>query len=130
MSIESRLQALENVVLNSKEGNLVPVAADIQNIDVLYFYNSATNRTESITKTKLLEGAFGLWKFIEDSFVEKGFEKVSENVLEPTDKVYVKRITNAGDPLTLFGHTYDKDSVGGLNKQLRTSYTQEEVIDT
>lgn len=129
MSIETRLQALENIILNSKQGNLVPTATDIQNIDVLYFYNSITLRTESITKAKLLEGAIGLWKYIENSFVEKGAGKVSENVLESTDVVYFKKITNGSDPLTLLGMTYDALEVGGLDKQLRTSYTQTQAID-
>lgn len=86
--------------------------------DVIY----QTGISEAVLPTSV--SAFGNWKFIEGSFVEKGSGKTSTTVLEPTDDVYFKKITNAGDPLTLIGHTYD-----GGDTQLRTSYTQNQVID-
>ena len=126
MSVESRLQALENIILNSKDGNQIPVAASAASADKFIFYNTTTQQTESITKSKLLEGAIGLWKYIEDSFVEKGAGNVSDNVLEVNDVVYFKKITNGATyNQTLIGHTYD-----GGDKDLETSYTQNQAMTT
>lgn len=63
-----------------------------------------------------------LW--IEDCFVRKASGNVDTTLIEVNDEVHFKKITNAGGPLMLLGQTY----VGG-DKQIRTSYVQNNAID-
>jgi hypothetical protein len=66
---------------------------------------------------------------IEDCLVRK-IEGIDYNKIESKDEVYLKKVTDTnGNEVTLFGHTYDKDVVGNLDKLAFESYTQLQTID-
>jgi hypothetical protein len=67
---------------------------------------------------------------IEDCQVRKMTGNTDYSLIESGDEVLYKKITNNGDPVTLLGHTYDPDSIGGLDKQLKSSYRQLQIINS
>ncbi len=82
-------------------------------------------RTEEgyITIQQLTNITSGLWPVIENCWAEKGAGKTSLSLIEATDIVYFKKITNGTDPMTLVGYTYD-----GGNKELLASYTLNQTM--
>jgi hypothetical protein len=63
--------------------------------------------------------------FAEGCLVRKANGNLNKDLIEIGDEVYFKSITNAGDSLMLMGHTYN----GGVDKQLRSSYVQNNSLD-
>ena len=113
-------------------GNIIYVfSATINGNDLVYLYvgvqplllGDGNNIVTASAFYNLAPTSFGmLW--IEDCFVRKAFGNSNITLIEANDEVHFKKITNAGDPLMLVGQTYD-----GGDKQLRTSYTQNNAID-
>lgn len=112
-----------SILLASKKILELPTASSIQSTDWLIFYNVNTAQAEKIQASQLT-GA-GFWLIIEGSLVIKDAGNTDITTLEINDEVYLKKITNETDPITLFGHTY----IGG-DKQLETSYQQNQAIVT
>lgn len=90
--------------------------------DWMIFHNVTAQRIEKIHASQIVGASPWLW--VENSFIVKDVGNTDKTLLEANDVVYFKPITNSGDPLTLVGQTYD-----GGDKQERTSYTQNQVID-
>jgi hypothetical protein len=112
-----------SILANSKNILDLPTATNIQLTDWAVVWNVNTERAEKVRISQI--PGVSAWIWIEDSFVEKGSGNLDKALLEANDIVYFKKITNAGDPITLIGHTYD-----GGDKQLQTSYTQNQALTT
>lgn len=109
--------------------NSVNIFTAIKNgIKEVYLYVGTLPKYMGLSQAVALEADFELtgatMLFIEGSFVIKGTGNENETTLEGTDRVFIKSITNSGDPLILFGQRYDSG-----DKQLRASYTQVTPID-
>ena len=114
------LDQILSTLANSKQVDELPTATTVLGSDWAIIWNNANQRAEKIPISTIQASTGWLW--IEDSYVEKGAGNESLTTLEDGDIVYFKKITNAGDPITLVGHTYDPNAVGGLDKELETSY--------
>lgn len=114
---------LLSILAASKNGLELPTAtAPPAATDWLIFWNVNSGRFEKVQASQVTGASTWIW--VEDSWIVKIGGNIDTTLLEGGDEVYFKKITNAGDPLTLLGHTYDSG-----DKQLRTSYTQNQAID-
>lgn len=130
--IIANAQAIQSILTNAKTiTQLTNLGDTISPNSEIAVYDSGGSVTGRLTITELasiIGGVLGLtlgWLFIEGSNVQKDGANSNDSVLEANDVVYFKNITNAGDPLTLVGYTYN-----GGDKNLLSSYTQNQVITT
>lgn len=112
-----------SILADSKTVLELPTATSPIAADWAIIWNTASGRLEKVPYS-LISGASN-WVWIDGSQVEKGIGNNDLTILEIGDEIYFKKITNAGDPLTLVGQTYD-----GGDKQLEASYTQNQAITT
>jgi hypothetical protein len=112
-----------SILASSKSILELPTASNPLSTEWAIIWNNTTNRAEKVRLSSIIKEFTWIW--IELSFVEKDTGNTDELVLEVNDIVWFKKITNAGDPLTLVGFTY----IGG-DKQLLSSYEQQQAIAT
>jgi len=93
--------------------------------DWFIFWNVTAARIEKIHSTQV--SGFPGWVWIDSYWVQKGSGNTDLTALEINDEVYFRKITNAGDPLTLMGQTWDGGDAAA--EQLRVNYTQNQAID-
>ena len=128
--IIANASAIQTIINNARR---IPQLADLNNsIDVnseIPIYDvtgSVTGRINITELSDIIGNIIGVgvgWKWIEGSNVEKDIGNNNNSLLEINDEVYFKKITNAGDPVTLMGWTY----IGG-DKQLISSYSLNQSI--
>ena len=131
LSIEDYINANNDPSWNLL-GNIIYIfTATISATDLVYLYvgvqpqliGDGNNVVTAADFFDLATTSYGmLW--IEDCFVRKAFGNSNITIIEVNDEVHFKKIANTGDPLMLIGQTYD-----GGDKQLRTSYTQNNAVD-
>lgn len=119
----SAIDEVLSILAESKSVLDLPTATNIQGTDWAVVWNVAAGRAEKVRISSISSASPWIW--IDGSFVEKDAGNVDNTALEANDVVYFKQITNAGDPITLIGHTYN-----GGDAQLELSYTQNQVIAT
>lgn len=112
-----------SILASSKSILDLPTASNPLSTDWAVIWNNTANRAEKV-RLSLISSA-SPWIWVEDSFIKKDSGNFDNTLLEANDVVYFKQIANAGDPITLIGHTY----LGG-DKTLETSYEQQQVIST
>ena len=115
------LEQILSYLANSKSVDQLPTASALPTTGYIPFYNPLTSQLEKISAAQF--GGIGAWKWIADSWVDKGSGNTDLDALEIGDEVYFKKINNGGDRLTLVGFTYD-----GPDPDLESSYTQNQVI--
>ncbi len=130
--IIANANAIQQIINQAK---LIPQLPDLDETlgvnSEIPIYNTNGVVTGKINLTELADiigsiiGVTLGWLWIEGSNVEKDGANSNNSVLEVNDEVYFKKITNAGDPVTLVGWTYN-----GGDKQLITSYSQNQAIVT
>jgi hypothetical protein len=130
--IIANANAIQQIINQAK---LIPQLPDLDETlgvnSEIPIYNTNGVLTGKINLTELADiigsiiGVTLGWLWIEGSNVEKDGANSNNSVLEVNDEVYFKKITNAGDPVTLVGWTYN-----GGDKQLITSYSQNQAIVT
>lgn len=112
-----------SILANSKSILQLPTATVAPAAtDWFVFWNVTTQRAEKIESTKV--SGFPGWVWIDSYWVQKGSGNTDLTVLETGDEVYFRKITNGTDPITLMGQSWD-----GGDEQLRSNYTQNQVID-
>jgi len=130
--IIANANAIQQIINQAK---LIPQLPDLDetlgvNAEIPIYDNTGAltgriNLTELADIIGSIIGATVGWRWIESSNVEKDGSNSNNSVLEVNDVVYFKQITNAGDPVTLVGWTYN-----GGDKQLISSYSQNQAIVT
>ena len=112
-----------SILAGSKSFLEIPTATGLPAAtDWFIFWNVTSQRVEKIHTTQIT--GFPGWVWIDSYWVQKGSGNTDLTILETDDEVYFRKITNGSDPLTLMGQTYD-----GGDEQLRSNYTQNQVID-
>jgi hypothetical protein len=121
--VRENAAAIQKIITDAQEVLQLPTNTNLAVLDWIVVWSVANSRLEKLSVNSIKFSSPG-WIWNVNYWMVKG-TGTNVDVLEVDDEVYFRKITNAGDPITLIGFTYN-----GGDEQLQTSYTQNQALTT
>lgn len=121
--VRENAAAIQKIITDAQEVLQLPTNTNLAVGDWIVVWSIANSRLEKLSVNSIKFSSPG-WIWNVDYWMVKG-TGTNVDLLEVDDEVYFRKITNAGDPITLIGFTYN-----GGDEQLQTSYTQNQALTT